>query len=146
MYCITDKGAAIRPLLQAVEGRVRTISYFQSDLPSFIFNVLFKTMSSHISNVRPPADLLLAQIADYVCAEPKFSDEAYETARYCLLDTLGCGILALNYEACTKLLGPVVAGDGVAQLALAAGANLVTGIVGGGVTMDGPHPLGGVFV
>jgi 2-methylcitrate dehydratase len=67
-------------------------------------------MSSHISNVRPPADTLLAQIADYVCAEPKFSDEAYETARYCLLDTLGCGILALNYDACTKLLGPVVPG------------------------------------
>jgi 2-methylcitrate dehydratase PrpD len=65
---------------------------------------------AHISNVRPPADTLLAQIADYVTAEPNFSDEAYETARYCLLDTLGCGILALNYDACTKLLGPVVPG------------------------------------
>ena len=53
------------------------------------------------------------QIADYVAAEPKFSAEAYETARYCLLDTLGCGILALNYPACTKLLGPVVPGTTV---------------------------------
>src|SRR5205085_5040124 len=43
-------------------------------------------------------------------AAPQFSDEAYETAGYCLLDTLGCGILALNYPACTKLLGPVVPG------------------------------------
>ena len=67
-------------------------------------------MSAFISNVRPPPDELLAQIADYVCAEPKFSEEAYNTARYCLLDTLGCGILALNYPACTKLLGPVVPG------------------------------------
>ena len=39
-----------------------------------------------------------------------FSGEAYETARYCLLDTLGCGILALGFPACVKLLGPVVPG------------------------------------
>ncbi|MGZ4974150.1 MAG: bifunctional 2-methylcitrate dehydratase/aconitate hydratase [Limisphaerales bacterium] len=80
-------------------------------------------MSSHISNVRPPADTLLAQIADYVCAEPKFSDEAYETARYCLLDTLGCGILALNYDACTKLLGPIVPGTVVPNGARVPGTN-----------------------
>ncbi|MGZ4988964.1 MAG: bifunctional 2-methylcitrate dehydratase/aconitate hydratase, partial [Limisphaerales bacterium] len=71
----------------------------------------------------PPADTLLAQIADYVCAEPKFSDEAYETARYCLLDTLGCGILALNYDACTKLLGPVVPGTVVPNGARVPGTN-----------------------
>jgi 2-methylcitrate dehydratase len=80
-------------------------------------------MSSHISNVRPPADTLLVQIADYVCAEPKFSDEAYETARYCLLDTLGCGILALNYDACTKLLGPIVPGTVVPNGARVPGTN-----------------------
>lgn len=80
-------------------------------------------MSSQISNVRPPADTLLAQIADYVCAEPKFSDEAYETARYCLLDTLGCGILALNYDACTKLLGPIVQGTVVPNGARVPGTN-----------------------
>lgn len=67
-------------------------------------------MSSFISNVRPDPDALLTQIADYVLREPQFSAEAYETARYCLLDTLGCGILALNYPACTKLLGPIVPG------------------------------------
>jgi 2-methylcitrate dehydratase len=67
-------------------------------------------MSAPISNVRPPADAVLAEIADYVCAPPKFSAEAYQTSRDCLLDTLGCGILALNFPACSKLLGPVVAG------------------------------------
>src|SRR3954463_3658405 len=65
---------------------------------------------SYSSNIRPTPDTLLTQIADYVCAEPNFSDDAYETARYCLMDSLGCGILALNYPACTKLLGPVVPG------------------------------------
>jgi 2-methylcitrate dehydratase len=67
-------------------------------------------MSAPTGNVRPPPDPLLAQIADYVCAPPSFSGEAYETARYCLLDTMGCGILALGFPACAKLLGPVVPG------------------------------------
>ena len=66
--------------------------------------------SFHSSSSRPPADALLTQIADYVCGEQRFSDEAYDAARYCLLDTLSCGILALNYSACTRLLGPVVEG------------------------------------
>src|SRR5947207_6935504 len=61
-------------------------------------------------NVRPPFDALLVQIADYVSNFRVESSEAYETARYCLIDTLGCGLLALNYPACAKLLGPVVPG------------------------------------
>src|SRR5213080_4245823 len=61
-------------------------------------------------NSRPPFDPLLVQIADYVRKTAIESPEARETARYCLMDTLGCGLLALNYPACTKLLGPVVAG------------------------------------
>ena len=61
---------------------------------------------------RPPFDDLLARIADYVLDVDRASGsaEALETARYCLLDTLGCGLLALGYPACTKLLGPVVPG------------------------------------
>src|SRR5688572_27474072 len=59
---------------------------------------------------RPEPDQLLVDIADYVTAAPKFSDSAYETARYCLMDTLACGFQALKYPACTKLLGPVVPG------------------------------------
>src|SRR6185312_7040866 len=71
-------------------------------------------MSAPVSNVRPPADRLLAEIADYVLAQPAPSDEAMETARWCLLDTLACGMLALAYPACTRLLGPVVPGTAIA--------------------------------
>lgn len=59
---------------------------------------------------RPAPDQLLVDIATYVDSFKVESDEAINTARYCLMDTLGCGLLALNYPACTKLLGPVVAG------------------------------------
>jgi 2-methylcitrate dehydratase len=67
-------------------------------------------MSSHISNVRPPFDQVLVDIVDYVRDYKITSTLAYETARYCLLDTLGCGLQALDFPACTKLLGPVVPG------------------------------------
>ena len=59
---------------------------------------------------RPAPDPLLTQIARYVSEFVPTDDTARDTAHYCLLDTLGCGILALNYPACTKLLGPVVPG------------------------------------
>jgi len=68
------------------------------------------TMSAPISNVRPAPDQVLVDIADYVARYAITSDEAYRTAHYCLLDTLGCGFEALSYPACTKLLGPIVAG------------------------------------
>jgi 2-methylcitrate dehydratase len=64
-------------------------------------------MSTHISNVRPKPDKVLTLIADYATKFPIKSNEAYETARYCLMDTLGCGFEALEYPACTKLLGPI---------------------------------------
>jgi 2-methylcitrate dehydratase len=67
-------------------------------------------MSAHISNVRPNPDKVLVQIADYVSGASIKSGEAYDTARYCLMDTLGCGFEALEYPACTKLLGPIVPG------------------------------------
>src|SRR5258706_4214576 len=67
-------------------------------------------MSAHISNVRPKPDKVLTDIVDYVTKYKIKSKEAYETARYCLMDTLGCGFEALEYPACTKLLGPVVPG------------------------------------
>ncbi|MSQ59129.1 MAG: bifunctional 2-methylcitrate dehydratase/aconitate hydratase [Betaproteobacteria bacterium] len=67
-------------------------------------------MSAHISNVRPKPDKVLADIAHYVSNYTIRSQEAYDTARYCLMDTLGCGFEALEYPACTKLLGPVVPG------------------------------------
>lgn len=55
-------------------------------------------------------DTLLEELADYVLTKEITSSEAYETAHYVLLDTIGCGILALQYPECTKLLGPVVPG------------------------------------
>ena len=67
-------------------------------------------MSSHISNVRPEPDRVLLDIANYVSDYEIKSTEAYETSRYCLIDTLGCGLEALAYPACTKLLGPIVPG------------------------------------
>jgi 2-methylcitrate dehydratase len=67
-------------------------------------------MGSHISNVRPDPDKVLVDIADYVCGFEIRSEEAYDTARCCLIDTLGCGLEALGYPACTKLLGPLVPG------------------------------------
>ena len=70
-------------------------------------------MSSHISNERPAPDQVIADIADYALGYQIESDLAYETAHYCLLDTLGCGLEALEYPACTKLLGPIVPGTTV---------------------------------
>src|SRR6266581_7117100 len=64
-------------------------------------------MSSRISNVRPRPDKVLTLIADYVAKYSVENEEAYRTARYCLMDTLGCGLEALEYPACTKLLGPI---------------------------------------
>ena len=62
------------------------------------------------SSGRPVPDQVLVDIADYVAKYEITSDEAYRTAHYCLLDTLGCGFEALSYPACTKLLGPIVPG------------------------------------
>jgi 2-methylcitrate dehydratase len=61
-------------------------------------------------NVKPEYDKVLLDIADYVLDKKIDSALAYETARLCLMDTLGCGMLALNFSECTKLLGPVVSG------------------------------------
>lgn len=72
-------------------------------------------MSSPLPNVRPPADSLLTELADYALAPDAPSSEALDTARWCLLDSLACGILALAYPACTKLLGPVVPGTSIAR-------------------------------
>ena len=67
-------------------------------------------MSIRTSNVRPKPDKVLSDIADYAAGYQVKSQEAYDTARLCLMDTLGCGLEALEYPACTKLLGPIVPG------------------------------------
>jgi 2-methylcitrate dehydratase len=69
-------------------------------------------MSAHDakSAQRPQPDTLLVDIASYVRDARIDSEVAYDTARYCLMDTLACGLQALKYPACTRLLGPVVPG------------------------------------
>src|SRR4029434_4065434 len=67
-------------------------------------------MSAPISNVRPKPDRVLVDIAEYVSTYKIRSEQAYDTARHCLIDTLGCGLEALTYPACTKLMGPIVPG------------------------------------
>jgi 2-methylcitrate dehydratase len=62
------------------------------------------------ANLRPDPDRELVDIADYVCDYQVESEEALETARYCLMDSLGCALLALRYPECTKHLGPIVPG------------------------------------
>ncbi len=68
-------------------------------------------MSSYVEdNIKPDYDQVIVDIADYVLNKKIDSVLAYETARLCLMDTLGCGMLALNFSECTKLMGPVVPG------------------------------------
>jgi 2-methylcitrate dehydratase len=67
-------------------------------------------VSTAVSNIRPQPDQVLVDIAKYVATYQIESAEAYNTARLCLMDTLGCGLEALTYPACTKLLGPIVPG------------------------------------
>ena len=71
-------------------------------------------MSSNVDlNIRPEYDSVISEIADYVINYEISSDLAMDTARNCLIDTLGCGLLALKFPACTKMLGPVVEGTSV---------------------------------
>ncbi|KAG0778016.1 hypothetical protein G6F22_011486 [Rhizopus arrhizus] len=85
-------------------------------------------MSAPISNVRPDPDQVLVDIADYVLNYEIQSGLAYDTARNCLIDTLGCGLEALEYPACRKLLGPIVPGT----------------VVPNGAKVPGTHPLAGL--
>jgi 2-methylcitrate dehydratase len=67
---------------------------------------LHDTKSAH----RPNPDAALVAIAEYAKDYTVDSKQAYDTARYCLMDTLACGFQALKYPACTRLLGPIVPG------------------------------------
>jgi 2-methylcitrate dehydratase len=67
-------------------------------------------LSTHISNERPAPDKVLTDIAEYALGYEVRSELALKTAQHCLMDTLGCGLEALEYPACTKLLGPIVPG------------------------------------
>lgn len=64
-------------------------------------------------NERPEYDEVLQKIAEYVLTFEITSEEAWNTARFCLMDTLGCGLLALRFPECAKHLGPIVEGTTV---------------------------------
>lgn len=82
-------------------------------------------MSKNVDlNTRSEPDQVLKDIADYVCDYEIDSDEAFNTARNCLMDTLGCGLLALRFPECTKLLGPIVQGTMVPNGARVPGTQL----------------------
>jgi 2-methylcitrate dehydratase len=72
-------------------------------------------MSSHVAPNNQPYDQVIVDIVDYALNYDVKSPVAFETAWNCFMDTLGCGLEALEYEACTKLLGPVVSGVTVAN-------------------------------
>ena len=82
-------------------------------------------MATATSNVRPDPDPILVDIAEYVADSVINSCLAYETARHCLIDSLGCGLLALRYPECTKHLGPIVQGTQVPHGARVPGTQFV---------------------
>jgi 2-methylcitrate dehydratase len=83
-------------------------------------------MSSNIDvNNRPDYDHVIQDIADYVLNYTVTSEEALDTARNCLMDTLGCGLLALRFPECTKHLGPIVQGTVVPNGARVPGTSLM---------------------
>ncbi|MFM7973726.1 MAG: MmgE/PrpD family protein, partial [Pirellula sp.] len=67
-------------------------------------------MHSHVTPSQDKLDPLLEELSQYVSAPPEFSQEAYTTAADCLLDALGCGLLALSFPACVRMMGSVVPG------------------------------------
>lgn len=84
-----------------------------SSLPSrLVLRTVARAMSAHQgeSAIRPEPDQVLKDIADYVHNYQVTSELALETARLCLIDTIGCGLEALRFPECTRLLGPVVEG------------------------------------
>jgi 2-methylcitrate dehydratase len=82
-------------------------------------------MSSHVVKNNQPYDQPIIDIVDYVLNYEVKSLVAYETAWNCFMDTLGCGLEALEYEACIKFLGPVVEGITVAHGVKVPGTNYV---------------------
>ena len=72
-------------------------------------------MSAQVAKSAQPYDQEIVDIVDYALNYQITSPLAYETAWNCLLDTIGCGLEALEYDACTKLLGPIVQGLSVAN-------------------------------
>jgi 2-methylcitrate dehydratase len=80
-------------------------------------------MAGNVSNIRPEPDKILVELADYAANYVSTSQEAIDTARYDLMDALGCGLLALQYPECVKHLGPIVPGATLSNGARVPGTN-----------------------
>ncbi|KAG9316401.1 hypothetical protein JVU11DRAFT_2435 [Chiua virens] len=94
-------------------GRLQSPYRLSSSAPRPLLNIAAtRTMSVYHgeSTVRPESDRVLKDIADYVHNYQVTSAIAFETARLCLIDTIGCGLEGLRFEGCSRLLGPVVEG------------------------------------
>lgn len=107
-------GAALRSAI-APSARKLSVPATRSSIAAIsgLSPAFSRTMSSGHggeSTLRPEPDKVLQDIADYVHGYKIESDLAFETARLCLIDTIGCGLEALRFPECTKLLGPVVEG------------------------------------
>ena len=103
----------VRQLYRAGSAGVRTAgSALSADRYRVVFTMepLGIMMLESANTRRPPFDREMVDIVDYVMKEAVDTPAAYRTAHYCLLDTLGCGLEALSYPACKKLMGPVVPG------------------------------------
>lgn len=83
------------------------------------------TPTATLQNIRPTADKELVEVADYVANFKIDHALALTTARYCLMDSLGCAILALEYPACTQLLGPIIPGTNVPNGARVPGTSYI---------------------
>src|SRR5580698_10521765 len=102
-------------LLQITLGQtISSLCPFRNGSSVFLFHAQRKIkgdmVSASISNQRPNPDQVLVDIVDYVLLYEIRSELTYTTARHCLIDTIGCGLEALEYPACTKLLGPIIPG------------------------------------
>ena len=94
-------------------ARFSRVSYSQSfrSTTKFAAQPIFvRNMSHGESAIRPQPDKVLVDIADYVHNYKVDSELAYETARLCLIDTIGCGLEGLRFKECARLMGPVVEG------------------------------------
>lgn len=107
--------SSLKPAISARLNPASRPSARGRDLPSVLpssSSISSRNMSTHYgeSAARPDPDKVVQDIADYVHGYNIESDLAYETARLCLIDTIGCGLEGLRFEECRRLLGPVVEG------------------------------------
>lgn len=101
-------------LLYGIKSTLRIVPKRHSVVLSVTLPKMSTRLASHAhgQNFRPECDKVVQDISDYVHSPEKTqSPLARETARLCLIDTLGCGLEALRFKQCTKLLGPVVEGN-----------------------------------